>query len=244
MAEQRHMAADARHGDVGDNQPPHAEAQRLHDPMRHMVAEAGQHFRLDHQHQPAQREAAEAEGQAGEGDHLGDGQRRQAPGGIEAIPHRRTRHRRKAQIMGQRIGTEGCEGGARIAHRMPGIDAAEPVVDGQHRESEHGPARRDPQCRGRDRMQRGADLRDRQVAEFLLRDIDRDRQQDQPKDRHAMPLQHGQPALHAARTVMCRRDRGRARSRSARSCRRCRRVRRSLRSAALPAGPAAPGTAR
>ena len=151
-----------------------------------MLAEERDRPRLDEQDRAAQHHAAEREGQAAERHGLGDLQRRQPPMRIQPVAHRGAGHRREPQVVRQRIGAERSECDAAVRHLVPGVDRAEPVVDGQHAIGQHGPQEADRQRAQRNVMQRGPDVVQPQVAEFLLHDVDRADQQQHAEDRRQL----------------------------------------------------------
>ena len=200
MPEEACAAEHARQRDVADHDAHKQRAHRVHHRRRQMLAEERDRSRFEEQDRAAKHHAAKGEGQAAERHRLGDLKRRQPPMRIQPIAHRRAGHRREAEIVRQRIGAERSECDATVRHLVSGVDRAEPIVDGQHAIGEHGEQEADRQCAQWYVMQRGDDVVQPQMAEFLLHDVDRADQQQNAEDRRQ--LQQAGPADLAC--ALCR----------------------------------------
>ena len=140
---------------------------------------------------------AQPERQRAERHHLGDLERRQPPMRIQPVAHRRPGHRRETQIVRQRIGAERRERDPAVAHLVPGIDRAQPVVERQHAHRT-GPSRRTRSTSAvlRDRLQRRLDVGELEVPELLPA---RHRSRRPAAPRRAAPADAAQPhPLHAS----------------------------------------------
>ncbi len=144
--------------------------------------------------QPPSTSAAQAEGERAEADHLGDLHGRQAPMGIQAVAHGGAGHGREAEVVRQRVGAERGEGDPAVADLVPGIDGAEPVVEGQHAVGQHGPGKRDDQRAGRDGGERRLDVGELEVPELPLHDVDGAHEQQDAEQRREV----AEVALQAA----------------------------------------------
>ena len=197
VAEQAHVAEDARQRDVADHDRPQQRTDRVERGDVHVLAEERHRRRFDEQDRPAQHHAAETERQAAERHRLGDLDRRQSPMRIQPVAHRRARHGGKSQIVRQRVGAERGEGDAAVGNLVPGVDGAQPVVERQHAVGEHRPDEGDHQRAHRDVAQRGLDVAQPEVAEFLLHDIERADQQQDAENRRQVAQTGSQDAACA-----------------------------------------------
>ncbi len=183
----------ARQGDVGQHDRPQQHADGVHRGMWQMLAKERDRLRLEEQDGAAQHHPAECEGQAAERHRLADLERGQSPVRIQPVSHRGARHRREAEIMRQRIGTERGEGDPAVGHLVAGVDGPQPVVKGQDEVRKNCPGEGKHQRRRRDRLQRRSDVLQPQMAELALHDVDRADQQQHAEHRGQM----AQPALRA-----------------------------------------------
>ena len=103
--------------------------------------------------------------------------------GIQPVAHRGAGHRREAQIVRQRVGAERGERDAAVGHLVAGVDGAQPVVERQHDIRQHRPSEGEHQRAGRDRVERGGDVLQPEVAELPLHHVDRADQQQHAEQR-------------------------------------------------------------
>jgi hypothetical protein len=202
LPEQAHTAQHAGKRDVAEHDRPQQCPGAVHRGARQMGAEERDGARLDEQDGATQHHAAEGEGQAAERYRLGDLRGGQPPMGIQPEPHRRARHRSKAEIVRERIRAERGEGDTAVGDFVTRVDRAEPVVERQHEIRQHRPAKRQCQRPRRDRVQSSTDVAQPQMAELALHQVDCADQQC-----HAEQGGHiAEPRLHGLRNARTRRD--------------------------------------